>query len=150
MKRPSSQGVIWAAGEVAFWSNEDGWGSLESATWFEADEVKGIWLPMGAGPVRFIPESEVYPSGDGRPSWDLCFTLEAPEVGYYNQVPDNVPDNFVWSIVEEDGFLIAYSGPFHVTTNLVGFVVSEEPAVDHRKSYVYGALPQQAHIKKAS
>jgi hypothetical protein len=52
----SMQETLFLSDEPIFWSNEDGWGSLESATVFSEDEVIGAMMVQSDALWLQLPE----------------------------------------------------------------------------------------------
>jgi hypothetical protein len=44
-------------GDYLFWNNEDGWGSLSGATWFNTEDVSSLALPFEGA---WIPYDQAY------------------------------------------------------------------------------------------
>ncbi|MBT9136080.1 MAG: hypothetical protein DDT34_01153 [Firmicutes bacterium] len=85
---------------------------------------------------------------ENRLLWFSKFDLDPICNGYINHVPNDVTDERIWSIIEEnDGLLVAKSGPFFaIDDGFIGFVVSTKPAQSHKTEFIYNdvMMPSRA------
>lgn len=136
---------IYSTGSKLWWSQQDGWADLQSATVLSNEEKALVrHLPADVGASRWVDVDEIYPlgdTGDERRAWDLFFDLDEPREGYLDQVPEGVEPDRAWTVYEDgsnpDGVLIARPGISWHHPVVLGFVLSDEPWENAEEEFVY-------------
>lgn len=133
-----------------FWSNEDGWGSLQNSTHFTEEESKTLSLPVGGPQIRWLSVDEIYPFGAGDHlnmelwdyvAWDVLFDVSQPLEGYLDSPPESVDPKTIWTVYEDETCgteaLIARAGVSWHHGNVLGFITSTETWEAEGKEFIY-------------